>query len=92
MVALSGPSLIILAAGRARRYGGVKQLAPIGKHGEGVIDLLASDAWASGFEDIVIVVNSDTGPQIEEHVAARWRRFDADAIARARLTALGVVA
>ena len=72
VVALSGPSLIILAAGRARRYGGVKQLAPIGKHGEGVIDLLASDAWASGFEDIVIVVNPDTGPQIEEHVAARW--------------------
>jgi len=72
VVPLSGPSLIILAAGRARRYGGVKQLAPIGKHGEGVIDLLASDAWASGFEDIVIVVNADTGPQIEEHVAARW--------------------
>jgi hypothetical protein len=72
VVPLSGPSLIILAAGRARRYGGVKQLAPIGKHGEGVIDLLASDAWASGFEDIVIVVNSDTGPQIEAHVAARW--------------------
>lgn len=72
VVALSAPSLVILAAGRARRYGGVKQLAPIGKHGEGVIDLLASDAWASGFEDIVIVVNPDTGPQIEEHVAARW--------------------
>jgi hypothetical protein len=72
VVALSGPSLIILAAGRARRYGGVKQLAPIGKHGEGVIDLLASDAWASGFEDIVVVVNPETGPQIEQHVAARW--------------------
>jgi hypothetical protein len=72
VVALSGPSLIILAAGRARRYGGVKQLAPIGKHGEGVIDLLASDAWASGFDDIVIVVNPETGPQIEQHVASRW--------------------
>jgi molybdopterin-guanine dinucleotide biosynthesis protein A len=72
VVALSGPSLVILAAGRARRYGGVKQLAPIGKHGEGVIDLLASDAWASGFDDIVIVVNADTGKQIEQHVAARW--------------------
>jgi hypothetical protein len=72
VVALSGPSLVILAAGRARRYGGVKQLAPIGKHGEGVIDLLASDAWASGFDDIVIVVNPETGPQIQQHVAARW--------------------
>jgi hypothetical protein len=72
VVKVSGPSLVILAAGRARRYGGVKQLAPIGKHGEAVIDLLASDAYASGFDDIVIVVNSDTGPKIEQHVAYHW--------------------
>jgi hypothetical protein len=50
----------------------LKQLAPIGKHGEGVIDLLASDAIASGFDDIVVVVNRDTGPQIEEHVRGHW--------------------
>lgn len=71
---MSGPSLVILAAGRARRYGGLKQLAPVGLHGEGVIDLLASDAYAAGFDEIVIVVNPDTGPQIEEHVAAHWPR------------------
>jgi hypothetical protein len=68
----SGPSLVILAAGRARRYGGVKQLAPIGKHGEAVIDLLASDAYAAGFDEIVVVVNPDTGPKIEQHVAYHW--------------------
>jgi hypothetical protein len=61
-----------LAAGRARRYGGLKQLAPIGRHGEGVIDLIASDAMAAGFDDIVIVVNRDTGPTIQEHVAKHW--------------------
>ena len=58
---MSGPSLVILAAGRARRYGGVKQLAPVGLHGEGVIDLIASDAYAAGFDDIVIVINPETG-------------------------------
>jgi len=67
-----GPTLVILAAGRARRYGGLKQLAPIGMHGEGVIDLIASDAFAAGFEEIVIVVNPDTGPQIVEHVGQFW--------------------
>jgi UTP-glucose-1-phosphate uridylyltransferase len=61
-----------LAAGRARRYGGLKQLAPVGMHGEGVIDLIASDAYAAGFEDIVIVINPDTGPEIQEHVATFW--------------------
>lgn len=69
---MSGPSLVILAAGRARRYGGIKQLAPVGIHGEGVIDLLASDAFAAGFDDIVIVVNPETGPVIKEHVATHW--------------------
>lgn len=69
---MSGPSLVILAAGRARRYGGLKQLAPVGLHGEGVIDLLASDAYAAGFDDIVFVINRETGPEIEEHVATHW--------------------
>ncbi len=72
MVEVSGPSLVILAAGRARRYGGLKQLAPVGLHDEGVIDLLASDAYAAGFDDIVIVINRETGPEIEEHVAKCW--------------------
>lgn len=71
---MSAPSLVILAAGRARRYGGLKQLAPVGVHGEGVIDLLASDAYAAGFADIVVVVNPDTGPAIREHVAQHWPR------------------
>jgi UTP-glucose-1-phosphate uridylyltransferase len=69
---MNGPSLVILAAGRARRYGGVKQLAPVGLHGEGVIDLIASDAYAAGFDDIVIVINPETGPEIQEHVARHW--------------------
>lgn len=70
---MSAPTLVILAAGRARRYGGgLKQLAPIGVHGEGVIDLLASDAFAGGFDEVVIVINRETGPMIEDHVAKFW--------------------
>ncbi len=69
---MRGPTLVILAAGRARRYGGIKQLAPIGKHGEATIDLIASDAVAAGFERFVIVINRETGPIIEDHVRAAW--------------------
>jgi hypothetical protein len=69
---MNGPTLVILAAGRARRYGGLKQLAPIGLHGEGVIDLIASDAFAAGFDDVVIVINPETGPRIIDHVAQFW--------------------
>ncbi len=69
---MSGPTLIVLAAGRARRFGGVKPLAPIGANGEAVIDLLAGDAVAAGFERIILVVNPDSGPLIEAHVAESW--------------------
>jgi hypothetical protein len=65
-------ALVVLAAGRARRYGGVKPLAPIGPAGEAVIDLLAGDALRAGFGEIVLVVNPDTGSLIREHVASAW--------------------
>ena len=68
----AGLSLVILAAGRARRYGGCKPLAPVGPHGEAVIDLVASDALAAGFETIVLVLGPSTGPAIRYHVEQTW--------------------
>lgn len=64
--------LVVLAAGRARRYGGVKPLAPVGTSGEAVIDLLASDALSAGFSPIVLVVGPATGPAIRYHIEHAW--------------------
>ena len=66
------PALVILAAGRARRYGGCKPLAPVGPNGEAVIDLVASDAVAAGFGTIVLVLGPSTGPAIRYHVERTW--------------------
>ncbi len=65
-------ALVILAAGRARRYGGCKPLAPVGPHGEAVIDLVASDALAAGFTTMVLVLGPSTGPTIRYHVEHTW--------------------
>lgn len=62
----------MLAAGQAKRYGGCKPLAPIGLHGEAVIDLTASDAVAAGFGEVVLVLGPSTGPAIEYHVRRTW--------------------
>ena len=67
-----GPTLVVLAAGLARRYGGCKPLAPIGPGGEAVIDLLASDAVSAGFGRIVLVLHPDTGPAVRYHVERCW--------------------
>jgi hypothetical protein len=66
------PPLVILAAGRAKRYGGCKPLAPVGPHGEAVLDLVANDARAAGFGTVVIVVGPTTGPAIRYHVEHTW--------------------
>jgi len=64
--------LVVLAAGRAARYGGVKPLAPVGVGGEAVIDVLASDALAAGFGSIVLVIGQDTGAAVRYHVERTW--------------------
>jgi hypothetical protein len=67
-----GPTLVVLAAGRARRYGGVKPLAPVGLSGEAVVDLLVSDAVAAGWGRFVVVVGHETGPAIRYHIERNW--------------------
>jgi len=84
------PALVVLAAGMARRYGGCKPLAPIGPHGEAVLDLLAGDAVRAGFGRIVLVLHPETGPAIRYHVDQCWPRSVDVAFAEQRLP-LGTV-
>ena len=84
------PSLVVLAAGMARRYGGCKPLAPIGPHGEAVIDLLASDALGAGFGHLVLVIHPETGPSIRYHVERCWPTSISVSFAEQRLP-LGTV-
>ncbi len=62
----------MLAGGMAKRYGGCKPLAPLGIHGEAIIDLTASDALAGGFGRIVIVVGPSTSAALRYHVRRTW--------------------
>jgi len=66
------PGLVVLAGGLAKRYGGCKPLAPVGVHGEAVMDLTVSDARDAGFGDIVIVVGPQTAPALSYHVSRCW--------------------
>src|SRR5579872_7179898 len=69
------PALVMLAAGMATRYGGgCKPLAPVGQHGEAVIDLNASDALSAGFGGVVVVLGPHSGPAIAYHIERCWPR------------------
>jgi len=61
------PTLVVLAAGIGSRYGGLKQIDPIGPDGEIVIDYSIFDAIRAGFGKIVFVIRRD----IEEAFRAK---------------------
>ena len=50
-------TLLILAAGMGSRFGGLKQITPLGPNGEFIIDYSAYDAIKAGFNKIVFLIN-----------------------------------
>ena len=67
-----GPALVLLAAGLGSRFGGPKQLAPIGPAGDALIDYTARDAVAAGFGRLVLIIRGEIADAIEAHVRKRW--------------------
>ena len=53
------PTLLVLAAGMGSRYGGLKQLDPVGPHGELIIDYSLYDAKRAGFDTAVFVIKKE---------------------------------
>lgn len=53
------PTLLILAAGIGSRYGGIKQLDPVGPSGKNIIDYSVYDAIQAGFGKVVFVIRKD---------------------------------
>ena len=50
------PVLVVLAAGMGSRYGGLKQIDPVGSQGEAILDYSLYDAHEAGFETAVILI------------------------------------
>jgi len=66
---LSAPVLVILAAGVGSRFGGLKQLAPVGPHGEALLDYGVYDAVRAGFRNVVLVIRREVEELFRRHVA-----------------------
>jgi MobA-like NTP transferase domain len=64
--------LVLMAAGHGRRFGGLKQLAPVGPSGEAIMDYTAADALAAGFDQVLLVVRDDVRDELLEHIGKHW--------------------
>jgi NDP-sugar pyrophosphorylase family protein len=70
-LALMGPTLVVMAAGLATRFGGPKQLVGVGPAGEVLFDYAVFDAVRAGFARVVFVIRPDMAATMEAH-AATW--------------------
>ena len=65
------PVLVVMAAGMGSRYGGLKQIDPVGSCGEAILDYSLFDAHEAGFETAVIIIKEAIKKDFMETVGKR---------------------
>ena len=73
-------TLVVMAAGLGRRFGGDKQLAAVGPEGESFIDYAVSAATQAGAARVVLVVRSEIEAALRRHVEARYQALGHDGV------------
>src|ERR1700741_407786 len=68
------PTLLVMAAGMGSRYGGLKQIDPVGPGGETIIDYSIYDALRAGFGKVVFVIRKDIEQAFKQVVGARFEQ------------------
>lgn len=66
------PTLVVLAAGMGSRYGGLKQVDPVGPSGEAILDYSVFDAVRAGFGRVVFVIRRDFEDDFRTRVGAKY--------------------
>ena len=68
------PILVVMAAGMGSRYGGLKQIDPVGNQGEAILDFSLFDAHAAGFETAVIIIKEAIRKDFMDTVGKRLEK------------------
>jgi NDP-sugar pyrophosphorylase family protein len=71
---MAEPTLLILAAGMGSRYGGLKQIDPVGPGGETIMDYSIYDALRAGFKKLVFVIRRDIESPFRQTIGARFEK------------------
>ena len=71
---MTAPTLLVLAAGMGSRYGGLKQIQPVGANGETIIDYSIYDAMRAGFGKVVFVIRRDIEEPFRKMIGARFEK------------------
>ncbi len=66
------PALVIMAAGMGSRYGGIKQIDPMGPNGEIILDYSVYDAIEAGFTHVVFIIRREIEKAFREQIGNRF--------------------
>lgn len=69
------PTLLVMAAGMGSRFGGAKQIEPVGPSGETLLDYSVYDALRAGFDRVVFIIRKDFETVFRERVGARFEKL-----------------
>ncbi len=68
---MQNTTLVIMAAGLGSRYGGIKQLEPVGPSGEIIMDYSIYDAIEAGFNKVIFIIRRDLENDFKEIIGNR---------------------
>ena len=71
---MKAPVLVVMAAGMGSRYGGLKQIDPVGSHGEAILDFSLFDAYEAGFRTAVIIIKEAIKEDFMSTVGERLKK------------------
>lgn len=71
VIDMNKPTLVIMAAGMGSRYGGLKQIDPVGDHGEIILDFSLYDAMMAGFEKVIFIIKKENEKDFREIIDGR---------------------
>lgn len=68
-------TLVVMAAGMGSRFGGLKQVEPIGPHGQALLDFSVYDAKRAGFNKVVFVIKHEIEEEFRRLVGSRIEKM-----------------
>lgn len=76
---MANPVLVVMAAGMGSRYGGLKQIDPVGPNGQIIMNYSIYDAWKAGFRRVVFIIKKELLDAFQEcigHAAEKLMQVD----------------
>lgn len=72
---MKDPILVVLAAGMGSRYGGMKQIDPVGPNDQLIIDYSIYDARRAGFKKVIFVIKHEIEEAFKEAIGNRLSKI-----------------